>query len=341
MDRPPVTVLMPVYNGQKHLREAVDGILAQTFPDFEFLVIDDGSTDDTPRILQSLQDARISVIRNDTNAGLAASLNKGIRLARGGLIARMDCDDISLPARLEKQVAFMNANASVGVCGTGAICFGDGKEQRWRHPASDAAIRARLFFGNSIVHSSAMIRRSVLTDNNLGYDESLDCAQDYDLWTRISRHTKLANLDEPLVRYRVHKFGITGTTPEKDDFVTPIRLAQLRRLIPEPSDDEVRAHLNLCESRRVEKRSELADAIGWAHFLQEKNLAAGRPLPEKEFLAELSGRLFAFCRLHTHFGMLAWRNFRKSGLSRSAPMNISQRIRFFAKCLLKYDSSRR
>ena len=119
---------MTVHNGEKHLSEAIDGILNQTFKDFEFLVIDDGSTDGSADIIQSYKDVRIRFISNGKNLSVPVSLNMGLNLARGEYIARMDCDDISLPQRLEKQVQFMDANPEVGVCGTWLETFGRIKE---------------------------------------------------------------------------------------------------------------------------------------------------------------------------------------------------------------------
>jgi len=118
MKEPKVTVLMPVYNGEKYLNEAIDSILGQTFKDFKFLIINDGSTDGTADILKSYKDSRIKVTNNEKNIGLTKSLNKGLKMAKSEYIARMDADDISLPTRLQKQVEFMDSHPKVGVCGT-------------------------------------------------------------------------------------------------------------------------------------------------------------------------------------------------------------------------------
>src|SRR5258707_849690 len=118
---PRVSVVMSVYNGEKYLGEAVDSILAQTFTDFEFIIIDDGSEDRSPELIEAYVDSRISFLRNEKNVGLTRSLNKGLQVASGEYIARMDCDDVSLPDRFAKQVAFMDANSGVGACGTWAL----------------------------------------------------------------------------------------------------------------------------------------------------------------------------------------------------------------------------
>ena len=122
---------MPAYNAEKYINEAIDSILAQTFTDFEFIIIDDGSTDSTCAIVESYSDSRIRFFKNEHNLGVAATLNRGLDLARGEYIARMDADDISLPTRFEKQAAYMDSHPDVVVCGTGVECFGARHETRF------------------------------------------------------------------------------------------------------------------------------------------------------------------------------------------------------------------
>lgn len=199
---PKVTVIMSVYNGEKFVGSAIKSILAQTFNDFEFIVINDGSTDKTSEILATFDDQRIKVI-HQSNMGLTKSLNKGIQLARGEYIARMDSDDVALPERLEKQVKFMDANPDVGVVGTayyeidacGKII---GKKT---FPICDKELKKVLIRYNPLFHGSVMIRRSVFEQVGL-YNEQFQKSQDYELWFRVIKHFKLANLSEPLMMRR-------------------------------------------------------------------------------------------------------------------------------------------
>lgn len=199
-----VTVLLPVYNCAQYITEAIDNILAQSVDNFEFLIIDDGSTDETPRILRNYKDPRIRLIRHE-NRGLAGTLNVGIGLARGKYIARQDQDDISLPDRLAKQVSYMESHPECGLLGTWAqIMEGDRLTERYhKHPASPSELRYQLLFNNPFVHSSVMLRKSVLeTLGGYSTDPSRQPPEDYELWSRLSRHSSVANLPEVLLHYR-------------------------------------------------------------------------------------------------------------------------------------------
>lgn len=208
---PQVTVLMPVYNGEKYLREAIDSILNQTFTDFEFLIIDDGSTDSSIKIISSYPDSRIKLIKNDNNQGLVYSLNKGLYLAQGEYIARMDCDDISLPKRLEKQLQFLNTNSNVGTIGTWVQVINAQKEPQtiWQYPSEDFAIKWSLCFNSPFAHPSVMFKKNLILSIN-GYDQNMTNAEDYDLWWRLSKITSFANLPEILLLYRQHNNSVTA-----------------------------------------------------------------------------------------------------------------------------------
>ena len=203
MGVPRVSIVMAVHDGARWLREAVDSALGQTLDDLELIVVDDGSTDATAEILASYGDRRLSVVRQP-RAGLTRSLNRGLRVAAAPLVARLDADDVALPERLARQVAFLDAHPEVGVLGTGCREIGAGGEPRgvYAPPADDAAIRRALIRRNPFVHSSVVMRRRAVEEVG-GYDETVAVAQDYELWLRLSRVTRLANLPEPLVLRRL------------------------------------------------------------------------------------------------------------------------------------------
>lgn len=200
---PRVSVILSVHDGEAYLGEAVESILQQAFADFEFIVIDDGSTDGTPEVLGSFKDPRLVVV-NQPHAGLTVSLNRAIKQSRGELIARMDADDVALPERFERQVAYLDAHPEVGLLGTGALEIAPSGEvvATVVPPETDAEIRRALIRRNPFVHSSVMARREVI-ERAGGYDERLPVAQDYDLWMRVAALTRMANLPEPLVRRRL------------------------------------------------------------------------------------------------------------------------------------------
>lgn len=199
-----VSVIMPTYNAEKYLREAVDSILTQTFSDFEFLVIDDASTDKTRAILKSYGDPRIKVIDGPCN-GIAAALNLGLDMAEGEYIARMDADDISMPRRLEKQVQFLDIHPEIGLCGTLAMMFtkdGDYKLFGEKH-LEDMGIVDQLF-DTVVCHPTVMFRRELFERYDLRYNEEYRNAEDQELWSRALRYTKFYGIQEMLLRYRLH-----------------------------------------------------------------------------------------------------------------------------------------
>jgi glycosyltransferase involved in cell wall biosynthesis len=199
---PKITVLMPVYNCELYIKEAVDSILNQTFSDFEFLIIDDASTDKTVSIVQTYNDPRIRLFEKPVNTGLTNSLNYGLSIAKGEYIARMDGDDISLPERFAKQVAFLDANPDVVLCGTALKIIGTGNSIIF--PQKNEDIKLRLLKGNCIAHPSVMLRNNKLKEFSFRYDPKTEPAEDYDLWVRLLEKGKLFNLQEELLNYRVH-----------------------------------------------------------------------------------------------------------------------------------------
>jgi glycosyltransferase involved in cell wall biosynthesis len=200
---PAVSVLMGVWDGAPWVRAAVESVLGQTAGDLELIVIDDDSTDATPGILESFRDPRLRVERR-ARGGLTSALNTALRLARAPLVSRLDADDLALPERLERQLAFLSTHPDVGLCGTAAReVDASGREVAIvRPPADDAGIRRALIRRNPFVHSSVVMRRTAVEQAG-GYDEAFPVAQDYDLWMRMSRVTRMANLQEPLVVRRL------------------------------------------------------------------------------------------------------------------------------------------
>lgn len=203
---------MPVYNGECHLKEAIESILNQTLIDFEFIIINDGSTDKTRSILENYHDPRIVLVHNPKNMGLTQSLNKGLNIAQGAYLARMDADDIALPLRLEKQVYFLENCLAVGILGSSCLLIDpNGQEIGLKQmPTSNLDIRWTSLLANPFIHPTVMIRRDILIQNGLRYDESFQTSQDYDLWVRILNNTCGANLNEPLLQYRVSSDDITS-----------------------------------------------------------------------------------------------------------------------------------
>jgi glycosyltransferase involved in cell wall biosynthesis len=237
-----VSVVMSIFNGEVYLREAMDSILGQTFQDFEFIVIDDGSTDGTGEVLLSYaqRDARVHVVRHE-NRGRAESLNIGIGLAEGKYIARMDADDISLSDRLQHQVSFLDDHPEVGLLGGAfdSISVDGHVLNKVQYPTEDMEIRAVMLRYNPFCHPTVMMRKELAVAAGL-YRKALLDADDYDLWLRMSERCKVANLAACVLRYRVHssQVSIRNSIHQTLCVLAARKAASLRSLgLPDPLVD--------------------------------------------------------------------------------------------------------
>ena len=213
---PKVSVVMPAYNAEKYIGESIKSILNQTFIDFEFIIINDGSRDRTKEIILSYSDDRIVYLENEMNSGIVVTLNKGLEYATGEYIARMDADDIAVAERLEKQIEFMEKNKDVGVLGTGICIFGeDVHEQARVFTTNPEQLKAELIFNSCIAHPTVMMRSNILKNNGLSYDLEYAGAEDYNLWWKIAKISQIATIPDLLLKYRIHSSQITKKKDEK------------------------------------------------------------------------------------------------------------------------------
>jgi glycosyltransferase involved in cell wall biosynthesis len=204
MANPLVSVVLPFYNCPNYVGAAIQSVLAQTYRDYELLIIDDGSTDETPSVLAGCKDPRVRLI-TQSNRGLAATLNRGIELARGRYIARQDQDDISYPDRFARQFAFLEAHPRCGLVGTWADIWRENSStgRQHRHPSENALLQYELLLNNPFVHSSVMIRKDALDRvGPYSTDTRRQPPEDFELWSRIARVYEIANIPEVLHLYR-------------------------------------------------------------------------------------------------------------------------------------------
>ena len=216
--KPKISVIMAVYNGMPlgpqsktrtassaYLPKAVESIFKQTYKNFEFIIVDDGSTDESWDYLESLKEKRIKLIQNKTNLGLAKSLNIALAKSTGDFIARMDADDINLPQRLEEQIKFLTKNPSIDICGTWAdlIDQNDKIIGEKKYPIHDSEIKRALAWYPSIIHPTLMVKTTTLRELN-GYDPKFDMAEEYELLMRARKKFKMANIPQKLLLWRLH-----------------------------------------------------------------------------------------------------------------------------------------
>ena len=211
--KPLVSVIMPTYNTNKdYLKKSIDSIINQSYDFFELIIIDDSSFDDFDFISQNYNDKRIKLYRNKTNLGIASTLNKGLDLAIGDFIVRMDSDDIAQKNRLSEQVKFLQKNPSIDIMGSSIKFIGDKKGKR-NFPKGSDEIKASFFFGSPLVHPSIIFKAEKIKKNNIRYNPEFR-AEDYELWTRCAQISdlKFSNYPKVLLKYRIHKTQVTNKT---------------------------------------------------------------------------------------------------------------------------------
>ena len=280
MKPPVVSVVMPVYNAGLYLSQAVESIQAQSFSGFEFIIIDDGSTDDGSKILKKYaeQDKRIKLI-TQKNQGLVASLNRGIKQAKGKYIARQDADDASAPLRLEKQVHYLEAHPEVVAIGSSVEVMDEAGKILHRHTVllNDPELRQELLVRSPFAHGAVMFKRQAALEAGL-YDQASWPVEDYDFWLRLSKYGQLANLDEYLYIYREHGQSISSENAELQqrqlEAVRAEAWVERGRLLPQ-RQPKISAYKKLDMGQlRIERLFDnvvLISKAAWRHH--QKNLA--------------------------------------------------------------------
>lgn len=302
MPKPLVSVVMSVYNGERYLKEALDSILSQTYPDFEFIIIDDGSTDGTADILASYREAdgRVNIYRQD-NRGLIVSLNRGCSLAKGKYIARMDADDISLPDRLECQVDFMESHPEIGVAGSWIeyIDAGGRSIGQWRTPAGPAIIKWSLMFGTCLAHPSVLMRKAIFDEAGPYRPEALH-VEDYDLWTRAAEITSLANIPEIKVKRRIWGGNISVTeSAAQEKAVVEIMHSLIAGVLGEDvSRDAVAGLRRLTQGTPISTMKEIKAAAALLKNLRRAYLDKNSLTPgdAKIVRQDVGGKLYALAK---------------------------------------------
>lgn len=291
-----VSVLMPVYNAEKYLAEAINSIISQTFRDWELLIINDGSTDSSLSIINGFSDSRVRVINNESNIGLIKTLNKGIGLCNGQYIARMDADDISMPNRLALQVNFLDGNEDYILCGTNAdVIDSDGKiTGKIVNPSKSTFLQISLLFTNPFIHPSMMIRRNILTVNF--FDENAIHVEDYELWTRLASQGQIANLELPLLQYRWHETNVSVKhSAMQETAKNKIISKQLAKLDICPTEQELYWHratfqiYSLGKEISIQNRNIFTEVNNWFSTLKKQNRKLNL-YPQADFEAFLWSR---------------------------------------------------
>ncbi len=325
---PLVSVVLPVFNGEAHIGDAVRSVLAQTFTDFELLVIDDGSTDGTARILSGFADRRVRVIPLAGHQGLVAALNRGTRESTSVFIARMDADDVCLPRRFERQVAFLETHPDVDICGTWTRHIGERRGMR-RLPVGAERIRAQMFIGGALDHPTIMMRRAFVEAHGLAYRDDFAGAEDLDFLTRSAEVGRLANIPDILLLYRAHSQQVSVVSAAAQAS-THARIAarQLRALVPDADEEEAAFHLRLVSGQT--DAVERARAERWLLRLDRVNRLACR-YDAAAFLGELRRLWFRAHDRPSSAGLRTLRSYWSSPLSGLRDIGVLRHARFVAR----------
>jgi len=319
---PKVSVVIPVYNRARYVAAAVESVLAQSFTDFELLLINDGSTDGSAEILRSYSDPRVRLVCNQSNLGIPQTRNMGLRLACGEYLAWLDSDDVAYRDRLNAQVAFLDRHQDYAAVGSWTMAM----DERGRRltglglfPISPEEVQSQLLFHCSLANSSVMARTAILQE--YGYCEQWAVCTDFDLWVRVAGKYKLGNLPRVLVRRRMHSGRITQ---EQAQLVKEAKLeifrAQLVALGMTYSPADVERHfllLHLRASQRPTDREYLVWAETWLQGLRAANQRT-RCYPEPAFACVVSEMWVAVCwQAAAGLGWAAWKHFWQSPLSKT------------------------
>lgn len=338
---PSITVLMSVFNGEMYLQQAIESVLGQTFSDYEFVIVDDGSWDGSARIARSYRDGRIRVLRNDANLGLSASLNRGLDEARGRFVARMDADDVSLPTRLERQVAFLEGHPDIGVCGAWIRKMSPEGNIIRKFPTSSRKVRCALLFNSCIPHPSAVMRAQVAASYR--YSTAFKRAQDYDLWTRCAEEWALANVPEVLLEYRSDGDVVTQEKAweSRKEYILRIHARLLEGLGMEPTRSDLARHLQIARCEPMTTRDSLRSVRKWANRIYAANERV--QVYDKSALAEaLMRKMWDICLLSSHkVGWAALPEGLACRMGRRTPLfMISFFVRFIVRMVRKQTQAR-
>lgn len=295
---------MPVYNGERFIKQAIESILCQTLRDFELVIVNDASFDGTIQIVNSFTDKRIRLINSSKRLGLAKIRDKGIRECRGEFIAFLDSDDIALPQRLEKQWDYMDRNREISLTGSWVKVIDDEDKltgRVFKHVCRPEIIKSVLLFRNCFTQSAVMIRKAAVQKH--GFRSSFNAAPDFDLWSRLAQHLRLANIPRVFSLYREYKGNLTDkTSPEIENCTRRIFAASLEKMGLAPTEEEILVHDSLERKKDGWTLKALVKAKYWLQKLCQAN-GENKVYDRKIFEQLLFDYWFKICCLGADWGI--------------------------------------
>jgi len=333
---PTVAIILPVLNGEKYLQEALSSIAIQCDATCEICVVNDGSTDNTSEIIDNFNYSRLTKLVNFRSMGVAFSLNRAIKETCSDYIIRIDADDISMPQRLSRQVAFMENNPSVGVSGSWVKHIGRYRGTIERRPVGSEVVKAFMVLDNPIFHPTCIMRRSSFVRHSLSYDKAFSRSEDYDLWERASHCFPLDNIPEPLVGFRVHNESVTETHGQAMWQQTyEILQRNLSRLGMNIKEAELAFHRSIAHGALVNDVLALDHASSWFQRLLDVNDAKG-VYNSIAFRKAIGFVWFRLCRNNALLGPATWQIYNKSSLSDYFSAPVRDRSLFLVSLLYHF-----
>jgi glycosyltransferase involved in cell wall biosynthesis len=331
---PEISVVMSVYNGARFLRESIDSVLQQSFTNFEFIIVNDGSTDESLSIIKSFNDDRILLIENEGNKGLIYSLNKGFSVAKGKYIARLDADDLCFSNRLSIQFEFMETHPEIGVVGSDYINFSSSFSRNCSTLKNPEILKAWLLFATPLCHPSVMIRSNVLAQEINPYDQEFLHVEDYELWTRIALNTGLDNIAKPLLRYRHHPAQISQRArAEQLKGSKEIQRRYLSRLGFRFVESDIDLHNYISSGIKIQSSEKLFEIRNWLENLRQQNETT--QVFNSTAFTHVLGRIFYEVCGNTNLGLKAYFFWRESELKNFYGNNFQFQLRQLLKCIFR------
>lgn len=336
VDTPILSVLMPVFNSEQFVAEAINSILNQSFKDFEFLILDDASTDKSSEIIKeyATRDSCIKAFQNEKNLGVVESRNKLINLSKGKYIAWIDSDDIAFENRFEEQIKFLEKHPEIGMVGAYPIIIDEnGKEiGKWLFETDPQKLKIELFFHSPFLSSSVMIRKNCLPQNF--YDSRFHVAEDFDLYSKISEHCGAANIPEFLVKYRINSKGLSRSNTEKMEHLSVQVIKEHAERLGIKLEENTIKHLRKPKTASKIALEDIAEIEKSLILL--KDLLLENNCFDKTAVTEVIQKYwFETCRKSTHNGLKILKIFFKSPLF-CKKLSLKDNCRLFVRALIKF-----
>lgn len=328
-----ISVLMSAYNAERFIKYAIESILSQTYQDFEFIIVNDGSTDNTDSIITTYNDSRIVYIKNPKNLGLIASLNKGLKIAKGDYIARMDADDIALPNRFKLQLETFAKNPHAIVVGSEYYLLSGNKKSYIKNNNDSDYNKAVLFFSPCFCHPTVMMK-NVFNEKNIFYDSEFIHAEDYELWTQLALQGDFLNVNQPLLMYRNHQNQISAINKSgQHEISKKIRIAYLIKMGFKVDENQLEIINLIGNNIFITSKIVLFLIENCLSDLREQNKRL-KIFNQNSFNLFIHKFWMDSCG-NSNLGLRATIIYVKSPLSKIVPVGLSAKFKFVLKCLIR------